>query len=142
MAAVLPFLPAITQFANQLIDRIWPDKIAQAAQRAAALQHVQDLAAQQYGQLLTATSASDAAQAPVNTAEAQSQSFWKSGARPAVIWICALALFSDFLVRPYMIAFLPAHAPPRLDMDTLLFLVSGLLGLGTLRSVDKWKGVA
>lgn len=141
MAAVAPFIPVILKFGGDLIDRLWPDKTAQAVERAAALQHMQDLAASQYTAQLQAAVSSDAAQAPVNLAEAQSPSFWKSGARPGILWVCAVALLSDFLVRPYVNAF--AHVQiPALDWSELGPLLFGVLGLGAYRTVEKLKGVA
>lgn len=141
MAALAPFIPIIQQGFSALIDRIWPDPVAMATQRATALQHAQDIQADLTKSYLAAAAASDAGQAPVNLAEAQSPSFWKSGARPAIIWVTAAALFSDFVVRPYVVAF--AHTPmPALDWSVLMTVMCGVLGIGAYRTVEKVKGVA
>lgn len=144
MAAALLADPAIAaglKLGEALIDRIWPDKIAQAKERSDALAHLNDVAAAQWASAMQAASASDAAQAQTNTAEAQSKNWYTGGWRPAVGWTCAVALASDFLVRPYLNAFTHV-AVPALDMATLLFLVSGMLGLSTNRMLEKFKGVA
>ena len=82
----------------------------------------------------------------VNKVEAASPSRFNSGWRPAVGWTCALALFVQFMVAPMAtwIAGLMGHPLtfPPLDMGTLLTLLGGLLGLGTLRTAEKIKGVA
>lgn len=141
MAGIVPFIPLLQQGFAALIDHFWPNTTEMATQRAAALakaQEIQMTLAQSY---LSAAAASDAAQAPVNLAEAQAQSFWKSGGRPGIIWCCALALFSDYIVRPYCVAFFHVQIPP-LDWTELGPLMFGVLGLGAYRTVEKVKGVA
>lgn len=83
--------------------------------------------------------------------EAASPSLWKGGWRPATGWVCALGLFYTFLVRPILpwvvsvsagAAGYVADVPPMpgLDMETLIFLLAGMLGLGTMRTFEKIKG--
>lgn len=85
-------------------------------------------------------------QQDINRAEAQHRSIFVAGWRPAVGWVCVAGLAYDFLLRP-LLGWVAANvvgwsAPPPLDMTTLLTLLGGLLGLGTLRSVEKIRGVA
>ena len=86
-------------------------------------------------------------QLEVNKAEAASSSMFVAGWRPAIGWVCAAALVFQYLVRPLVTAgFILAHHPltvtlPGLD-DNLWQLLLGMLGMGTLRTFEKTKGVA
>ena len=83
------------------------------------------------------------AQIEVNKTEAQSRSWWIAGWRPATGWICALAMGYHFIVQPFLIFFLALFGMkmdlPSFDMDTLMTVLLGMLGLGTLRTVEKSK---
>lgn len=118
-----------------------PDPAQKAAAQLALLQ------ANQAGEFkeIDAAVAASAQQNAVNAAEAASPSVFKGGWRPAVGWICALALGYDFIARPLLTwacgAFWHVSAPPALDMGTLLDLLGGMLGLGAMRTVERVQGV-
>ena len=82
-------------------------------------------------------------QIKINAVEAQSDSFFKSGWRPSVGWICSIAFALHFVILPLFNYFLMLfHGQPILvpfQMDTLLTVLLGLLGMGTLRTVEKMK---
>jgi hypothetical protein len=80
------------------------------------------------------------AQIGVNKAEADSGSLFKGGWRPAVGWVCGLALFNNFIVVPYAIAF--GLDMPTLSMGGLMPVLLGMLGLTAARTIEKGKGVA
>ena len=92
-------------------------------------------------------------QIEVNKAEAAHPSLFVAGWRPAVGWTCVTAMAYQFLLYPMLQwgwAFgqardwLPAtlDAPPMLDTSALYTVLFGLLGLGTMRTFEKVKGVA
>jgi hypothetical protein len=85
-------------------------------------------------------------QLEINKAEAGNASIWVSGWRPAVGWVCAGALFSQYILRPWVqwAAIISGHPIPELPGidDHLWELLGGMLGLGGLRTVEKIKGVA
>ena len=92
-------------------------------------------------------------QIAVNIEEAKHPSLFVSGARPAILWIGALALAWTFVAHPMLVwawswmqaqGWIPAGQlpPPTLDNDALWVIVSGILGLGGFRSIEKVKGVA
>lgn len=121
-------LTAGIDLATVAINKIWPDKsAAEAAQLAAAVAIVQ-------GQLDT------------NKAEAASTSSFTSGWRPGIGWVCALALFFQYVGRPLLQwgGIVTGHNFPQLPGidDNLWQLMLGMLGLGGLRSFEKVKGVA
>lgn len=97
--------------------------------------------------------ATDLAQVDINKIEAASSSVFVSGWRPAVGWVGVLGLAYQFLGYPLMqwcwafgqgVDIIPKelHAPPDLDVEQLMVLLSGLLGFGGMRSFEKHKGVA
>tara|TARA_Y100000591_G_scaffold190825_1_gene165052 strand:+ start:743 stop:1135 length:393 start_codon:yes stop_codon:yes gene_type:complete len=83
------------------------------------------------------------AQIEVNKEEAKSRSWWIAGWRPACGWICTLAMGYHFIIQPFLIFFLALFGMkmdlPSFDMDTLMTVLLGMLGLGTLRTVEKSK---
>ena len=88
------------------------------------------------------------AQLAVNKAEAESPSLFKGGWRPAVGWICVFGLFYNFLLQPLLpwtisvFKLTQVQALPALDTSTLMTLLLGMLGLGGLRTFEKYKGAA
>ena len=79
-------------------------------------------------------------------AEAGNPSVFVSGWRPFIGWVCGAALCFQYLVRPFWVwgaaVWLPdSPVPPTLD-GMLWELIMGMLGIGGLRTVEKWKGVA
>jgi hypothetical protein len=94
-----------------------------AEQRAQAANKLQDLAAR-----------IAAAQSATNTAEASNPSIFVSGWRPFIGWVCGFG-FVYSIIQP---AF---HLPP-IDMQNIIGILGGMLGLGAMRTVEKIKGVA
>ena len=87
------------------------------------------------------------AQIEVNKAEAASASLFKGGWRPAVGWVCAMALFYHFILQPVLlfgvaVSGVAIPALPEFDMASLMPILLGMLGLGGLRTVEKIKGKA
>ena len=82
----------------------------------------------------------------VNKAEAASPNAFTSGWRPAIGWVCGLALLFQYILRPMLMWFgvIAGHQWPPLPGidDNLWQLMLGLLGLGGLRTFEKTKGVA
>lgn len=85
------------------------------------------------------------AQIEVNKQEAASPSVFVAGWRPAIGWICGCGLFMQFIVNPIAtwIAALMKHPIvfPTLDLGSLMTLLLGMLGLGTMRTYEKVAGV-
>jgi len=125
-----------------IIDKLVPDP----AQKAAMQLEVMKM--NQAGEFkeLDAQLQRDLAQIGVNQAEAASPDLFKSGWRPSVGWICSAGLGIQFIIAPLASwgAAVAGHPVtfPALDTATLLTLLGGLLGLGTLRTTEKVKGVA
>lgn len=128
-------ISAALDLGNTLITRLFPDP-AQAANAKLEL-----IKLQQSGELASMT-----AQTDINKAEANNPSLFVSGWRPAIGWVCALALAYQYLLRPLSgiiasIAGVTIPPLPGLD-DNLWQLMMGMLGMGGLRTFEKVQGVA
>ena len=80
------------------------------------------------------------AQVRVNEKEAQHRSIFIAGWRPFVGWTCGIALFYHFIVQPILVFFMDKPAPS-FDMSTLSTILMGMLGLGGLRTFEKYKSI-
>jgi hypothetical protein len=128
-------ITAAMDIGGKLIDRLWPDP----AQGAAAKLELIKL--QQSGDLAQMTG-----QLEINKIEAANANMFVSGWRPAIGWVCALALLYQYLVRPLAVAIFaavghPLPTMPGLD-ENLWQLMMGMLGLGGLRTFEKVNNVA
>ena len=123
-------IDAILGIGGKLIDKLIPDPAAKDAARLELLK------LQQSGELEAMT-----AQTEINKVEAASSNLFASSWRPAIGWVCALAMFYQYLARPFLTAFLPSLFFPGLD-ENLWQLMMGMLGLGGLRTFEKIQNVA
>lgn len=83
----------------------------------------------------------------VNREEAKHKSIFVSGWRPSVGWVCSIALAWHFVLQPltvFFAAMFGVELPPlpQFDMDSLMTVLLGMLGLGGMRTLEKAKGVA
>ena len=89
-------------------------------------------------------------QAEINRIEAQHRSIFVAGWRPAIGWVCAAGLAAYFLPQYALAAWLWARtvlatgvlAPFPVRADGLFDLVLAMLGMGTLRTIEKLQGRA
>jgi hypothetical protein len=88
----------------------------------------------------------DLAQAQANIEQAKHPSIFVSGARPAIMWVCCFALAWQFIFAPILswgfALWYPVVVLPTLETQALMTLLMSLLGLGGMRTAEKWKGVA
>lgn len=94
----------------------------------------------------------DLAQLAVNKEEAKSGRLFVSGWRPFVGWVCGFALAWTFVldrviqsIAFYLAEFMEIDLDltglPVFDLGTLMPVLLGMLGLGTLRTYEKVQGV-
>ena len=85
-------------------------------------------------------------QIETNKEQAKHPSLFVAGARPAIMWICALGLFTQFFLLPIAewatAIWMPGVDLPKLNTEGLMTLTLSLLGLGGMRSFEKSKNVA
>ena len=120
---------------SKVIDRVWPDPVQATAAKFELFK------LQQSGDL-----AQMAGQMQINVEEAKSSSLLVSGWRPFIGWVCGVACAWNWLGLSVakMIAELCGH-PITLspaDVSEMMPILMGMLGLGTLRTFEKVKGVA
>lgn len=75
----------------------------------------------------------------VNKIEAQHRSIFVAGWRPFIGWVCGVALLYNFILRDIIAWLSPNIMPPALQMEHLLTVLLGMLGLGGLRTYEKLK---
>lgn len=80
-------------------------------------------------------------QAEINKIEASHRSIFVAGWRPAIGWVCAAGLAFPFLVNP-VLQWCTGTPGPEMPTDALTSLIYALLGLGSLRTVEKIGGKA
>ncbi len=117
--------------ALKVVDKFIPDPEAKAKAES---------------ELRNALASLDQGQMKVNEAEAANSNWFVAGWRPWIGWVCGLALAVQFVIGPlavwaFDLAGRPIQAPPVLD-DMLWELMFGMLGMGLLRTAEKFKGVA
>jgi hypothetical protein len=119
---------AIADLAKTAVNAIWPDKTeAEKAQLAAAVALVQ-------GQM------------QINQAEATHQSIFVSGWRPFIGWVCGGGCAWNWIGLPIakaglLLAGYKLEISPA-DLNEMMPLLLGMLGLGGLRTFEKVNKVA
>lgn len=134
---ILELIPVV----GKLLDRLIPDPEARAK---AQLELIKEENANALQELQLALQA-DQNQADINKIEAASASMFVAGWRPWIGWVCGVAFAYHFVLQP-LLAFIMASFGhkvdlPTFDMDALFTVLMGMLGLGTMRTVEKVKGV-
>jgi hypothetical protein len=123
-------LGPIFDIGKTLIERFFPDP---EKKREAEMELVRMAAAGELQQVV--------AQLEINAREASHPSIFVAGWRPAVGWVCVAAMAFQYLARPLLIAYNVAPADmPGLD-DNLWAILTGILGIGGLRSIEKMQKV-
>ena len=134
-AALIPAVGA-------LLEKIIPDPQAQAEAKLKMLEMAQK------GELavLDAEVTLAQGQMDINKAEATTDMF-RGGWRPATGWACVFGLVYQFFLMPllpWVVTVFGGSVPPLppIDNETLLVLLTGMLGLGGLRTFERIKGKA
>lgn len=127
-------LAPVLEVGKALLDRLFPDPVAKAKAEADMLILLQTHDLQRVlGQL------------EINAREASSPHLMVAGWRPFIGWCCGLGFLWATIGHPiagWVAAAKGWPAPPVIDTETLLYVLGGMLGLGTLRTVEKVKGAS
>ena len=140
-------LTALFEAGKLAIERIWPDPL----KRATELRKLEEL--KQAGDLarLDAQVKLLLGQLEVNKAEAQHKSVFVAGWRPFIGWVGGCSLAYQFILYPLLLwlwsvlevkSVIPAGVtpPPVLETSALYTVITGMLGIGAMRSFDKRNG--
>ena len=134
------FLPLI----GSVLDRVIPDEKAKSEAKLKMLEMAQN------GEMEEAERSFQLAmgQIEINKTEATSNDPFKSRWRPAVGWVCVFGFAYQMLARPllpWLLTVLGVDGVPELpaiDSESLIALMSAMLGLGFYRKTEKLKGRA
>ena len=126
-------LGPIFEIGKTLLDRFVPDP---EKKQAAEMELIRMAADGELKQVI--------AQLEINAREAAHPSIFVAGWRPAFGWCGALGFLYATIGQP-LIAWGAAingwPAPPALNLDLLWVVITGMLGIGGLRTFEKAKGV-
>lgn len=137
---VLALLPVV----EKVFDRIFPDP-AQASEAKIKL-----LEMQQSGELAVIAAEADMAkgQMAINQIEAASSDKFAARWRPFIGWVCGVAFAYNLVLQPFMVFVLVATGVvfdakdlPVIDSNMLGWALGGLLGLGSMRTYERTRGV-
>lgn len=138
--SLLALLPTL----GTLIERLIPDRNAseQAKLELMRLAQTGELAQ------LEADKAVQLGQISINLEDAKAGGIYRAGWRPFLGWTCGVALAWEWVLKQIFVtvwilaadAALPAL--PQLNIEQIAGLVLALLGLGTMRTIERVKGRA
>lgn len=127
-------LAPLLDFGKGMLDRFFPNEEERRKAEADFLKYAMD------GELKQVI-----AQLEINAREAQHPSVLVAGWRPAFGWAGCAGFAYAVMLQP-LIAWLARvkgwPEPPELNLDLLWVVVTGMLGIGGLRTFEKSKGVA
>jgi hypothetical protein len=126
-------LGPILDVGRDLIARFFPDKEKAAEAERELFRMAMD------GELKQAI-----AQLEINAREAAHPSVWVAGWRPGAGWCGVAGLAYTAILHPLLMWLSTVKGwplPPALDSDLLWAVLTGMLGLGGMRSLERIKGV-
>ena len=127
-------LGPILEIGKKLIDQFLPDPAAKAQAEMDMLKMAVD------GELKQVI-----AQLEINAKEAQHASVFVAGWRPFFGWAGGVGFVYAVVGQP-LLSWLAGikgwPLPPALNLDLLWVVITGMLGLGSLRTLEKAKGVS
>jgi len=132
---IATLLPSLLPVVGDVLDRFFPNK----EEKERAQREIEAKLTEHLAQI-------DLAQLEVNKQEASHRSVFIAGWRPFVGWTCGLALFYTYLAQPVAMFVMAQTGDlvqlPHVDLSMMMPVLLGMLGLGGLRSFEKYKGVS
>lgn len=124
----------LLQLGQGIIARLFPDPAQKAQAELDLLKMAQD------GDMKLIL-----AQLEINAKEAAHPSLFVAGGRPFFMWVGGVGFAYATIIQP-MLAWYGASRgwppPPDVNSDLLWVVITGLLGIGGMRTFEKTKGVA
>ena len=121
---MLAAISALIGPVSAILDKVIPDK---------------DLREKLSHEIATMADRQMSAQIEVNKVEAAHKSLFVAGWRPAIGWICGLALLYSTIISPILGIWFTV---PVVDTSLMTTVLMGMLGLGAMRTFEKTKGVS
>ena len=132
---MIPLLGSLVGPVSGLLDKFIEDKDVKNQ-----LAHDLSTMAERHAQELSK------GQLEINKAEAQSRNIFVAGWRPFIGWTCGFAMAYNYVLQPILIFVLAQFdylvQLPGLDLSEMMPVLMGMLGLGGLRSFEKYKGIS
>ena len=129
-------IPSLLPALRDVIRRFLPED---KEKRAAAEREIEK-------QLATHLAKIDLAQLEINKQEAAHRNIFVSGWRPFIGWSCGIAMCYAYIIQPITIFVLAQTGNlvslPTLDLSEMMPVLLGMLGLGGLRSFEKYKKIS
>ena len=129
-------LPSLLPAVTDVIGRFLPED---KEKRAAAEREIEK-------QLATHLAKIDLAQLEINKQEAAHRNIFVAGWRPFIGWSCGIAMCYAYIIQPITIFILAQTGNlvslPTLDLSEMMPVLLGMLGLGGLRSFEKYKKIS
>jgi len=129
-------LPSLLPAVTDVIGRFLPED---KEKRAAAEREIEK-------QLATHLAKIDLAQLEINKQEAAHRNIFVSGWRPFIGWSCGIAMCYAYIIQPITIFVLAQTGNlvslPTLNLSEMMPVLLGMLGLGGLRSFEKYKKIS
>ena len=120
---------------SALLSRVIPDK----TERDKLAHEIATMAEKQAHEQIMA-------QVEVNKIEAAHKSLYVAGWRPFVGWTCGVAMAFNYVgvpvIEPVSVLYGTSLTLDPLDLDVMMPVLLGMLGLGGMRSYEKRNGVA
>ena len=129
-------IPALLPAVTDIVGRFLPEN---KEERAKAERQIQAKLTEHLAKI-------DLAQLDINKQEAAHRSIFVAGLRPFIGWACGFALAWTYVVTP-ILQFTLAQTGhlvdlPAMDMSQMMPVLMGMLGLGGLRTFEKYKNVS
>jgi hypothetical protein len=129
-------LGPLLEMGKNLLDRVIPD---QEEKRKAEMELIKMAADGELKQVM--------GQLEINAKEAAHPSVFVAGWRPAFGWVGAAAFGYSTILQPLLTwigtnAWHWASAAPTIESDLLWVVITGMLGIGGMRTFEKQKGVS
>jgi len=129
-------IPALLPIIGDVIGRFLPEDKEAAAR---AKQEIEQQLTNHLAQI-------DLTQLEINKVEASHRSIFVAGWRPFIGWTSGLALAYTYVIQPIAVFILGQAGYlivlPTLSMSEMMPVLMGMLGLGGLRTFEKFKRVA
>lgn len=126
-------LGPLLEMGGKLLERLFPDPAARAEAELEFMKMTYN------GDLQTTIK-----QLEINAVEAAHPRIWVSGWRPFVGWGCGVGfLYSTvfYNLLSWLALAMGWPVPPPINTELLLYVLGGMLGIATLRTVEKKSGV-
>lgn len=140
-------IPAIQDIATRIIDKVLPDEEG----RTKAKIELSQIDNSYYQDILSKLQSSDNSQTEINKIDAASQDKFQSRWRPFFGWVSGIAYAYALIVQPLLewsikvILYLDGKLTalpesPIINIDLMMFGLTGILGLGLYRSAERITG--